>query len=683
MRGVLGLAFASASLQRMNPVSRVAQLLQGLSDKIELDGKAEEKLYDDFVCWCKTVQSQKTKSNEIAAQRITDLEAYIDDIKNGRIEFTTEREDLAKEVQDLTNQLEQEKAQRNQANADFLAAEEEMTTASSALKQAIDVLAGATENSREGVLLGVRFALRKASLSSHANMQSLDYLERLIDEHLQPKDKDWDKLDAEKMKFSKKYKGRSFKLQQMLADMRKTFEDNLAAARKEEAHAIQDYEKLREQKTKTLKNRKDAAASLKAETAERNKSRAESEEERDELQQQKDSDEQTLLEVAETCRKKKEEWKERKRLRSEEVASIAQAVGILRSDDARDLFNRSFESQSPSFVQVTSSGCEKSRRQKALRILANTRNERLRVLALLFANKINKREFPQNVIRKIDAILADLGDEGANDEKEKHECEELRTVKTNEAKETATSVDDNTDEIARQDALVEKLTASIAQKNQTVNEIRADIATAKEQRAEEHAEFMKSKADDETAVSLIGQATDALKKFYSDNNMALITVTPPKVVAGEAPPPPPATWDEGYGGSKNEHTGVVAILDIIKEDIQKDIRVAQKEEDESEGEHQAYLDESRAEISSLEGQIDEHTLARSDARSTIQSEEDDRDASKAVLEQTISTVIAEEPKCNFITVNFQARKQNRAAEVDGLEKAKAILNGASFGFLEC
>jgi len=47
-------------------------------------------------------------------------------------------------------------------------------------------------------------------------------------------------------------------------------------------------------------------------------------------------------------------------------------------------------------------------------------------------------------------------------------------------------------------------------------------------------------------------------------------------------------------------------------------------------------------------------------------------------------VKAKEPGCTFITKNFETRKRNRAAEVDGLEKAKGVLKGANFGgFLEC
>jgi hypothetical protein len=41
----------------------------------------------------------------------------------------------------------------------------------------------------------------------------------------------------------------------------------------------------------------------------------------------------------------KKSWTTRSALRSNELAGIAKAIAIMRSDDARDLFKKSFESQ--------------------------------------------------------------------------------------------------------------------------------------------------------------------------------------------------------------------------------------------------------------------------------------------------------------------------------------------------
>ena len=53
------------------------------------------------------------------------------------------------------------------------------------------------------------------------------------------------------------------------------------------------------------------------------------------------------------------EWKERKRLRTEEVASISKAIEILSSDDAKDTMSSSFKSQGNFFLEVAESSKRK------------------------------------------------------------------------------------------------------------------------------------------------------------------------------------------------------------------------------------------------------------------------------------------------------------------------------------
>merc|ERR1740138_1329058 len=125
---------ASADL---SPVTRVVELLKGLSKQVEEEGKKEEGLYEDFVCWGKSIINQKTASNAEAESRITELETYIADLDSGRIELTSERTDLEKEIAELMSDLEEADAMRKKENADFLEAEDEMTKAVNALKEAI------------------------------------------------------------------------------------------------------------------------------------------------------------------------------------------------------------------------------------------------------------------------------------------------------------------------------------------------------------------------------------------------------------------------------------------------------------------------------------------------------------------------------------------------------------------
>lgn len=601
-----------------------------------------------------------------------------------------------KEIGELQEQLEQEKAVRDQQIADYKQASAEMTAAIAALEKAVSTLGKATKDNKQGVLLNVRFQLRKVLYPNKSH--HVDYMERTMERALAPpKNKDWDKLDAEKSTFSKGYKGRSFKIQDTLAEMKKTFEENLAAAKRTEELAAGDYKKLREKKEETLRSRQQAAQEMNAENAARDKTKAESEEEVDNLTSQVANDEKILLETAATCTKKKEEYVERSRLRSEEVASIAEAISVLRSDDARDTFNASFDSQTTDFLQMNkhrhlSKGCAEARKNKAVRMLSHSASTRLRTVSyLISAAKPDTTKFPGNVITKIDSILADLAQEATTDETEKNECEEFRSQKTLKAKNDSNDIDENTEEIGRQEEVIKKLNALIEEKRENRQAILKDMDEAKEQREKEHAEYLSSKKNDQDAVGLIEKAVEALSKFYNDNNLALLqgkkkalkATGPPELEAGKAPPPPPGTWEEPYGGQKESNTGVVAILTLIKEDVIKDIKMADEEEKKSTDLYNDFMKDSKAQNKKLVEEIDLAMLQRTEAEGKVTSEKDERDASKSTLAKLMGAIKAEEPKCNFISINFDVRKKNRNAEKDGLEKAKSVLKGANFGFLEC
>merc|ERR1719191_2473266 len=119
----------------------------------------EEDLFEKYVCWYKTVVKSKTASNAAAKDRIESLEAYIDDIESGRIEFTSERTDLEASIKGLHAEMEEASDLRDKEHEDYLAAKDEMEKAIAALEQAVEVLAEATaekEGSKETSMLSFR-----------------------------------------------------------------------------------------------------------------------------------------------------------------------------------------------------------------------------------------------------------------------------------------------------------------------------------------------------------------------------------------------------------------------------------------------------------------------------------------------------------------------------------------------
>jgi hypothetical protein len=418
--------------------------------------------------------------------------------------------------------------------------------------------------------------------------------------------------------------------------------------------------------------------------------------EKSELETQVENDTRYIKEVQESYDAKMLEFKERKRLRTEEVASISEAIGILRSDDARDLFKKSFASQGYFFTQFEKK--TDSKVQKALATIyesykkAGVSTQQMEKVTARLARAV---EGVGEVIKAIDEMLAELEVEQSDDELWKEECEDFTMKNQKEALKHSREMDDQTALIARKVARMAELTEKIAVADKSIVSVNGQMKEAHQIRADEKAEYDSSKADDKAAVELIQMAIEALEKFYKDNADALNASLVQTVAPGEAPAPPPTTFEGPYGGEKDEHDGVVGILTLIKEDVEKDIATADAAEKKAGEEFMAFMAESCAcekatcpvpdnsvcteasKIGKLQEQITNFESAHADAEGAKADAEIAHKEAKALLQSTLDALAAKKADCDFIAVNFPIRKDNRQKEVDGLHKAKTILSGGA------
>merc|ERR1719146_536060 len=120
-----------------------------------------------------------------------------------------------------------------------------------------------------------------------------------------------------------------------LTDMTK--EGSARGMAKKEAKAA--YDKLMGSKKDELGTAETALTDGNKEGSARGMAKDEAQQEVDDLKAQIEADEGYIKDVTEAHAIKLEEWKERKKLRKLEVASINKAIAILNSDDARDTMN--------------------------------------------------------------------------------------------------------------------------------------------------------------------------------------------------------------------------------------------------------------------------------------------------------------------------------------------------------
>merc|ERR1719506_3496836 len=303
-----------------------------------------------------------------------------------------------------------------------------------------------------------------------------------------------------------------------------------------------------------------------------------------------------IAQTEKSLEEKKAAWKVRSELRAGELAAISKAIYILHNDDARDLFKKSFASQAPGeFLQVAQKSTSTLRASKASVALrdAALRSGDKRLLAL--ANDIQPKNSVKTkfdpIIKAIDKMIKLLESEEEKDLEIKQTCEEDRMEDTRDAIIYSRTIDEQTDKITH-------LTEVIAESKKTKEEF--DKATRI--RKDENTAWKQTNKDDKAAAETVASAKQVLEGFYKDNGLVFAQKSKQPVegmAAGEAPPPPPPTWEGDYGGKTGESQGIVAIMEMVYEDIKKDRADAKADEDSAQKEFDAFKKDSEDKMKAL------------------------------------------------------------------------------------
>merc|ERR1719316_2118419 len=142
-----------------------------------------------------------------------------------------------------------------------------------------------------------------------------------------------------------------------------------------------------------------------------------------------------------------------------------------------------------------------------------------------------------------------------------------------------------------------------------------------------------------------------------------------------APPPPPETFG-AYTKKGEEHTGVVAMMDMLVADLDKEIQEMTVDEKDAQAEYEVFMKDASAKRAADSASIAEKEGVKADTEAELEKlTAEHKDTLKAIMvkEEEIKDLHLE---CDWLLTNFEARKAARAGEVESLKKAKAVLSGA-------
>merc|ERR1719487_2759015 len=100
--------------------------------------------------------------------------------------------------------------------------------------------------------------------------------------------------------------------------------------------------------------------------------------------------------------------------------------------------------------------------------------------------------------------------------------------------------------------------------------------------------------------------------------------------------------------------------------------------DKAEETFQAFKTNSETQIQALEDANSDLTDTKGQKEDDISTAKEQRGAKHDELNAVIAKINDATPSCVYNTINYPVRLENRQIEIDGLVKAKAILEGGEF-----
>merc|ERR1719386_282499 len=241
----------------------------------------------------------------------------------------------------------------------------------------------------------------------------------------------------------------------VLKQMKESFETSLKDSQTDEADAQKAFDDMKAAKDgelSSLRNMIDSKSKQAAETVEK---LAQAKADLEDTTKQLAADEKFLADLKERCGSMEEEFAARKKMRTEEIAAVSEALGILNSDEAHDQMNKSLK-----FIQTSahrgssfSAARMKQMRTRAARLFLEagirTGSPRLSELAVTTRSDVFAK-----VKKAIDDMLTQLKQEQKDEMKHRDWC--IEELNSNE-RQTDEGYDQQKDEMKHRDWCISEL----------------------------------------------------------------------------------------------------------------------------------------------------------------------------------------------------------------------------------
>jgi len=688
-----------SSKSKDTPVTRVVNLLKEMSKTLQKEQEEDEELYHTLACWCNNNKYEKNEASDAANSKISDLEATIEMLTAKSKELKTKIEELEAEVAADKAALAQAIALREKQMKEFHSLELDDIAAIENLKAALVVLSkheGAAFPQMPLSLIQVQGKQEPWSAEPESHLShSFDEVMRqqgTDDQHsrvtqaapgfLQDRSPDgnaqggWSPLDISTVKRAFKtasallqhrhgqeyypsYNFQSGEIVGVLKQLKEEMEGDLVDAQKTEATRAAAFAELRAAKTSEIESGEKMAETKEDELAQTHNDLAEAKEDLGQTQKQLAEDQKFLKNLGKTCAEADANFEERKKSRLAEIQAVAETIQILVGDEARDAMDTTFSS----FLQ-TSQKADKRRRDAASILRQSAQKTHNPALSML-ASSVELDAFTK-VKAMIDKMIATLKAQQADEVKKNDWCiselqeNEMATMKTKDLKADLEA------KIEQLEVTIKTLAEEIEKAHLDIGNLRVALQRASENRKQENLDFQKVVADQMVTREVLEKALDKLATFYDEAAFAQTKKSK------QTPPVPQMEYKKSSGAS-----GVMSIIEKLIYETKEITAESKKSESEAQAAYEALIGDTNDSISNLTKEITSKTKAKAQAKKDLALTQGDLADAVTELEDLGKYNADLHSECDYLTKNFNNRQTARAEEIEALQQAKQILNGAN------
>jgi chromosome segregation ATPase len=329
------------------------------------------------------------------------------------------------------------------------------------------------------------------------------------------------------------------------------------------------------------------------------------------------------------------------------------------------MFKKAIPSASASFMQVQVSAGEVRARALAGLKAARKHTKSTKLDFLMLALHGKKAGFGP-VIAMIDKFIGALKAEQKDDDDKVTYCNAEFDKADDEKKAGERKVSDAETAIKDAKESVATLIKEIEETKAAIVTLDQDVAISTAQRQAENADYKTLVEQNAAAKNLITMAKKRLNKFYNPSQ-ALVQVH---------------EQSEGAAKKAEETGGVIAMMDLLVTDLDKETAVAETDEKNAQEDYETAMADAKEQRIAYAKGLEEKESAKADADDTVDASVDAKKEAAGELQGVNDYIMTLHADCDWILKFFDTRKQARSDEIDALSKAKDVLNGADYSLLQ-